>query len=58
MNRKDVIKEVTEFITENIAEDDNDVDLGALGSQLEEHLTSLEDEEDSDEDDEDDGDDK
>ena len=50
MNRNDVIKEVTDFIKENVADDDNDVDLGALGSQLEEHLTSLEDEEETDED--------
>jgi hypothetical protein len=50
MTRDELIKEVTEFIKENVAEDDKDVDPSDVGSQLEEHLTALAEEEEVDED--------
>jgi hypothetical protein len=51
MNRKDLAKEVSDFITENVGENDtDDVDLGIASSQIEEFVTELEDEDSKDED--------
>ena len=52
MNRADLIKEVTNYITENFNEKE-DIDVSDAGSQLEDHLTNLAEDEDEDEDGED-----
>jgi hypothetical protein len=53
MNRADLIKEVTDFITTNI-EDAEEVDLAEAAAAIEDYVLSLEDEEDDEDEDEND----
>ena len=51
MNRKDLAKEVSSFIEQNVGDNDTeDVDLGIASAQVEEFITELEDDDSSDDD--------